>query len=227
MIVDFKKYTITKREKSKMDSKASIKSEMNKTVLEKIKINRIDHHYVYHTSDMPKVVQDILQENEICDTTIVPVVRIAKNMNFSTYQRKLFWFLSGSIEINKKYIKRYNTDHVIFTNKNVNPFQQRFVIAHELAHFLFDYDHQSPIYYNTYIKNNHNEESERRANAFAANLLMPKELFIKEYNKALRIHSDPVYIMFYLSEKFKSPRKAVIKRISEVMCDEQLYRFNI
>lgn len=227
MIVDFNKYTKKKREKSKMEQSVLLKSEVKQTVLEEVKTKRLDYHYVYRTSDMQTVVQDILREDGSYDTTIVPVVRIAKRMNFSTYQRKLLWFLSGSIEINKKYIKKYHTDHVIFTNRNVNPFQQRFVIAHELAHFLFDYDHKSPIYYNTYIKNSHNEESERRANAFAANLLMPKELFIKEYNKALRMNSDPIYVMFYLSEKFKSPRKAVIKRISEVMCDDQLNRVNI
>lgn len=216
MIVDFNKYTIRKREKS----------EMCQGVLNRIKEKR-RNNYVYRTSEMESVVEDILQATGNCDTTIVPVVSIAKEMKFFTYQRKLFWFLSGIIAINKKYLKKYKTDHIIITNKRINPLQQRFVIAHELAHFLFDYDHVSPEYFNTYIKNTHNTESERRANTFAANLLMPKELFIKEYNKALKINSDPVFVMFYLSDKFQSPRRAVIKRMSEVLSNDKSNRNNI
>lgn len=214
MMVDMSKYK-NKREKNKMC----------KEILKEIKEKRRDG-VVYRTDEMEYIADRILRETQNSETTIIPVVEIAKKMDFSTYQRNLWWFLSGSIAINKKYKKKYNTDHVIFTNRKVHPYQQRFVIAHELAHFLFDYDHLKQEYYNTYIKNTHNAESERRANTFAANLLMPKEIFIKEYSNALKINPDPVFTMFYLSDKFKAPRKAVIKRISEVLHSDK-YNWSI
>lgn len=204
-VVDFNKYK-KKREKKKMC----------KDILNEIREKRRNGKK-YETSEMKYVADKILSETGNTNTLVIPVVDIAKKMNFVTYQRNFIWFLSGTIAINKKYRKRYNTDHVIFTNRKVHPYQQRFVIAHELAHFLFDYDHVKQVYYNTYLKNTHNAESERRANTFAANLLMPREIFIKEYNNALKINSDPVFVMFYLSDKFKAPIKSVIKRTSEVL----------
>ena len=204
-VVDINKY-MRKREKHKMCQR----------VVDEIIQNRKENKK-YLTSDMESIVQKILIETGNENTIVVPVVNIAKQMKFDTFQKRLrLWFLSGFIGISRFYKRKYGTDHVICTNAKVHPYQQRFVIAHELAHFLFDYNHKNGLYFNTYRKNHHNKESERRANAFAANLLMPREVFVREYNKAKLINSDPVYLVMYLSDLFKSPRKAVLKRIHEV-----------
>lgn len=204
-IVDINKY-IRKREKHKMCQR----------VIDEIIQNREVNKKKYLTSDMEDVVQKILIETGNENSIVVPVVNIAKQMKFDTFQKRLLWFLSGFISISKIYRRKYQTDHVIFTNVKVHPYQQRFVIAHELAHFLFDYSHKNGLYFNTYRKNHHDRESERRANAFAANLLMPRDVFIREYNKAKLINSDPIFLVMYLSDLFKAPRKAVLKRIHEV-----------
>lgn len=204
-VVDINKY-MRKREKHKMCQR----------VVDEIIQNRKENKK-YLTSDMESVVQEILIETGNENTIVVPVVNIAKQMKFDTFQKRLrLWFLSGFIGISRFYKRKYGTDHIICTNVKVHPYQQRFVIAHELAHYLFDYNHKNGLYYNTYRKNHHNKESERRANAFAANLLMPREVFVREYNKARLINSDPIYLVMYLSDLFKAPRKAVLKRIREV-----------
>lgn len=192
------------------------------SITDKIKQERQYNNKIYYASDMEYLASEIL--SAMPDTTddrnscITPVVSIAKAMGFDTFQQDLLWFLSGCIGINKKYIKKFKTDHIIFTNRKVHPYQQRFVIAHELAHYLFDYDHTSEVYYNTYKKNSHSAEAEKRANAFAASLLMPKDAFLKEYNKARAKSNNPIFILDYLSDTFKAPRKSVLKRMYEVGC---------
>lgn len=214
MVVDFNKY---KREKE------GIKT--CQLILEEITTKRDKEGKIYRTSDMEGIATRILCETDNENSIIVPVVEIAKEFKFDTFQKRMPWFLSGFIKINEKCKKKFRTDHVICINVKVNPYQQRFVIAHELAHYLFDYNHASSTYYNTYIKNDHKTESERRANTFAANPLMPRTKFAKEYIKAAKINSDPIFIMVYLSDTFKAPRKAVLKRMSEVGCNAfSIYR---
>ncbi len=60
---------------------------------------------------------------------------------------------------------------VILTNATHGRSRQRFSVAHEYAHALFDADHHILISDNT----NYSELLEKRANAFAAAFLMPEE----------------------------------------------------
>ncbi len=205
-IIDFNKYII-KREKN----------EMCQNVINEV-IQNTEKNKIYLTSDMEDISKKILNETNNNNIIIIPIVEIAKQMQFQIFQKTLIYYLSGFMGIHKRYMKHYKTDHIICTNIKVHPYQQRFVIAHELAHFLFDYNHKDKVYYNTYKKNDHKTESERRANTFAANLLMPKDIFLQKYSEAIKIDPDPIFVMVYLSDLFKAPRKAVLKRLAEVGC---------
>jgi len=203
-IIDFYKYK--EREKVKVYTK----------VIENIIMQRKNEDKIFYTSDMKKIAEDIINEFNKDGEKVSPVVKIAKSMGFDVYHKKLPKFLSGYIVINTKYTKKYKNEKIIFINRDLNIFQQRFVIAHELAHFLFDYDHNSIKYANTYIKNDHNSESERRANTFAASIILPEKKFREEYIKAININSEPLFVINYLMDFFKAPKKCVIKRIEEV-----------
>ncbi len=72
----------------------------------------------------------------------------------------------------------------IVVNEKHSPERKRFTIAHEIAHSYFDGDY---LKLHKVIDRNGNaadasyRERERRANDFAANLLMPEEQFIQQW----------------------------------------------
>lgn len=100
-------------------------------------------------------------------------------------------------------------------NCNDNIGHKRFALAHELAHYLFDFDENSVVYYNTYLANEGEQnEIEQRANAFAANLLMPEDEFRKVLNSCNEeMKADTIS---YLSDYFQVSVTAVMKRIGEL-----------
>ena len=108
-------------------------------------------------------------------------------------------------------------------NKNDELFHQRFVVAHELAHYLFDflgnsdYTDKSIRFSDTYYKNMHESISEQRANRFAAAILMPEESFIKQYNIAKNIDKNRMFVIMYLSRFFETTMSSIERRIAEVL----------
>ena len=137
---------------------------------------------------------------------------------------------SGVIYVGGTTNQCYGNDKVIFTDKN-EPFEhQRFVAAHELGHYLFDclgdpqYQNPNILFSETYPKCDHDSEKEIIADRFAAELLMPHELFKKQYisardDKKYNPTGSQAFIIDYLSKYFKVKETSVIKRIGEVFYD--------
>jgi Zn-dependent peptidase ImmA (M78 family) len=80
----------------------------------------------------------------------------------------------------------------IAVNANQSPTRKRFTIAHELAHFLLDHrpdedhlDWEFTVLRRDDRSSEGTDTREIEANAFAANLLMPKELLRKDLTKYL------------------------------------------
>jgi len=78
-------------------------------------------------------------------------------------------------------VYKYKDTFKICINKFQNEQRQRFTMAHELAHIIFDY--KDNIDFNIQEKILFRDKSidsrERKANEFAAELLMPQELFVE------------------------------------------------
>lgn len=127
--------------------------------------------------------------------------------------------LSGilGLNANRKLGEDY-PDKIIMVNGNDNVGHQRFTIAHELAHYIFDAIHGEEYYEAYYItdRNNANMIREYRANKFAANLLMPTILFIKRYQELSNKTPDKDAIIINLARIFEVSLTAVQKRIKEL-----------
>lgn len=184
--------------------------------------NKKGHNY--SSKEIADIANSILNELDYYSRRgATPIVKIAKEFNFETYKETLSDGKSGDIHINGDTKNKYGNDKVILVNKQEDLFHLRFVIAHELAHYLFDflgkedYNNLNNITFSEpYQKNQHETDKEKRANAFAAELMMPKDLFIKQYNIAKRESSNRMFVIMYLSRFFETSIDSIEKRIREV-----------
>ena len=156
--------------------------------------------YEYSLVELRNISNYILSlEASYSGRCATPIVKIAKLFGIKTFKELLHE--SGDININGDTKKKYGYDKVILVNKTEELFHQRFVVAHELAHYLFDflgnekYNDINILFADTYQKNKHETYPEKRANAFAAEIMMPKELFIKQYKIARLADSNHIFIV--------------------------------
>lgn len=177
----------------------------------------------YTLSDAEDIANRILQEtNDYIGDSFTPIVKIAQNFNFCTYKTDLPGNLSGHIFIGgEETSAEFGHDKVIIVDEDDELFQQRFVTAHELAHYLFDYlgnsEYLHKQYAAAYYKDMHNEPEERIANRFAACILMPKDLFLSKYSYARDLIDNRNFAISYLSKFFKTNTDSIELRIKEVL----------
>lgn len=133
--------------------------------------------------------------------------------------------IGGALAISSQLtFQGYKKDKVIKVNKYNSEGHQRFTIVHEIYHFIFDFFFQNnprEEYYDIFYENSQDSNTiqEKRANRFAAAFLMPKNMFIKEYNylKKVRNITNDDDIKQYLKNRFLVSEKAIEKRIQEVI----------
>lgn len=193
-----------------------------KDLLKNLQEKNIAKH-IYTVNEIDSIAKSILKIfNLYSKKTSIPIVKIAKSFNFKIYKETLPDSLSGDIYINGKTNMNYGHDRIILVNKNESFFHQRFVIAHELAHFLFDfigqakYDDPTIKFSDTYYKDKHETIEEKRANRFAASILMPDNIFVEQYYIARNEDNNRLYTSLYLSQFFEMPIDSIEKRIQEV-----------
>ncbi len=156
-----------------------------------------------------------------------PIVKITEAFGIPVYRTKNINVKhSGNIHIVDDKCEKVGKEKIILVDaEDVLP-QQRFVIAHELGHYLFDYIGSDFQRYNQpftcpYLKDNHEGKNEKIANRFATSLLMPAQLFIKEHNNAVDTDDRKIYVIKYLSRLFQVKEDSIIKRIKEVKVNER------
>lgn len=178
---------------------------------------------------MSGCAERILEYFNIPEDSYTPIVYILQEMGIVALRGALEpQELSAYIAVNPKYKERYGSNKIACVNIEDNLGHQRFALAHELAHYLFDYDEvNQATYYNTYyINENYDEQDngneidiEYRANQFAAALLMPEKKFRKKYKEYLRKTEKLPEVVDELSQYFEVSKTAVTRRIAEVITD--------
>lgn len=150
----------------------------------------------------------------------VPIVKILNSLGIKTFQKKMVpRKLSAYISIDPEYFERYGTCKIACVNSSDNIGHKRFALAHELGHYIFDYDEDNELtYINTYIADdNIDDDEEKRANLFAANLLMPEDIFKSEAERIKgEVNGSKPDTITNLAMKFEVSPSAVIKRMQEV-----------
>lgn len=149
----------------------------------------------------------------------VPIIKILNSLGIKVYKQAMEpKELSAYISVSPEYYDEYGTMKIACINEDDAAGHSRFALAHELAHYIFDYDEQKDIeYFNTYMKDDKNKDTqEQRANDFAANLLMPKEIFIKKRESYQKETNSMPEVIEHLAKHFGVSAKSIIKRFDEV-----------
>lgn len=154
----------------------------------------------------------------------IPVIKIAQEFGFVTYHEgDMAPDVSGNIYIGGTTKKVYGRDNVITVGDNEELYHQRFIVAHELAHYLMDYlgnelyKDPNRLFSRAYTANNHDSQEERRADRFAAELLMPAKNFYRQYMRAMETsEGNRKYAVAYLSKYFETKKSSVRRRIQEL-----------
>ena len=132
----------------------------------------------------------------------------------------------GCIKINGDTKQEYGYEKVILVNNIINDeYIQRVIVAHLLAYYLFDYlgsknQRNDECYYAEYM--NQNYQIEEVANRFKLDILMPKKIFINQYNVAFEAAKEYGYVYrdvfaeMYVSRYFKVSTYIAVKRIIEL-----------
>lgn len=151
-----------------------------------------------------------------------PIVNIAQDFGFSVFQQPIKQENeSGNIFIGGTTEQVYNFKKVIIASNKEEYFNQRFIIAHELYHYLMDYlsnheytDNPGKLFSKPYYNNTKNN---LQADKFASELIMPSHLFSAMYIKAVERYYNRVYTISFLSSFFKITKSRVERRILEIM----------
>ena len=190
------------------------RKKMYEKAIEKIRENQ-QENAVESAKNAAKL---ILKESGKNDTP-VKIIEICKMMGFSVYKQELPREICGYIMINGELKDKFPTDRIISVNSNESNKRRRFTVAHELGHYLFDFDPTKSIQYFNMFEIDHaiGNEEEDRANRFAAELLMPEDLIKQKYSELKKGTSqkDLYSLVQNLSDIFLVPPKAVEMRIKE------------
>lgn len=180
-------------------------------------ISKIRNDYT-DLNQMSEAAKELLAGTGITEFHPVPIINIAKTVGFKVFEMNpTERDLSGLIGIDLEYEEEFGTDKIIAVNLNDNYGHKRFTIAHEIAHYIFDFDERNQIsYYDTYYTNEHsNTPQEKRANYFAACLLMPEEQFKNKYNEYFDENSL-LETTKKLADDFKVSPEAIRRRLIEL-----------
>lgn len=196
---------------------------MYENLINELKSNPANEYTIQEAEELARrILKDGGYDNIIGPT---PIIKIANNLGFSCFSASnMPEDISGNIFVGGTTKELYDSNQAIIVGKTEEPGHQRFIVAHELAHYLIDYlgSEESKniglLFSKTYPKHNHNSEEEIRADRFAAELLMPSELFLKTYIKAMEIYDyNKKNVISYLSTFFKTKKSCIERRIDEVI----------
>lgn len=124
---------------------------------------------------------------------------------------------SGFIAVGEEVHRMHGSKCAIFLSNEIKKGKQRFVIAHEIGHFLFDYkEDQESLFVSRYSHRNKTSFKECRATEFASELLMPRQRFLEQYLHLSRFY-DLNTTTEHLAVMFGVTPKSIEYKIQDLM----------
>ena len=122
-------------------------------------------------------------ENDISDFP-VEIIKICKENGLLVYEEYMEPGISGIIVVDDKVWEKYQSKQFILVNLADSAARRRFTIAHELAHYVLHREGDNLYAHRDYTDDGAvQNQIEREANLFAANVLMPENLIKKKVSE--------------------------------------------
>lgn len=141
----------------------------------------------------------------------VDAVKLAKFLGFSVGESSVIRSdIDGFI-----FMSPDETIKVIAVNNNRSPEEKRFIVLHEIAHYIL---HREKLKTDLMIREHRTGKNldENDADFFAACVLMPHNSFFRFLSSFRKQNIDEDKIAFRLQEIFKTPLESVKRRIEEI-----------
>ncbi len=164
-----------------------------------------------------QVVERILSENRITAAPI-PVVSIAESMGFSVYFATFNdQNIAGIMFDAEKPWGPFEDNRVIAINRKDYATRQNFTVAHEVGHFVLHCSQDNNFYerYMHGLDRGQKEKTEKEANSFAAELLMPESM-VRSFLNTLPEQITRAQAALEISRKFIVSTKAAHLRMDEL-----------
>ena len=163
-----------------------------------------------------KKIKDLREEQPELNFPGFDIVTFVKKLGFVVGNIELDNNDGGFILVNPdRKIDGFSTKVVIGVNRSLSPEKKRFIIAHELGHYYL-HAQEGKIMYAHRDKLNKNKETEKDADYFAANLLMPEDIFKSSFEIYKKSGCSKEELIQSLAVHFKVDIKAIEKRIGEL-----------
>ena len=167
--------------------------------------------------DLEKRAADLLHNHDVDATDGFDIVVLAQKMGFVVGNAKLADDEDGLIAVDKSKDSLFNTSSnmVILVNRNRDYYFKRFIVAHELGHYMLE-GNGKQIYAHRKNKTGERSENEQEVDYFAANLLMPKDEFTSKYYEIVKSSTVIYEIADKLSKVFQTPMESIYRRLEEL-----------
>lgn len=153
----------------------------------------------------------------------IDVIEVAKKLGFVVGIASVSDDMDGFIivEEGKEEILGVSTDKLIGVNVSKELEWKRFIVAHEIGHYVLHYNRDAD--HGMYAHREHRKgknERENEADFFAANLLMPRERFLKKYNELNQKELSYNDLVILLANKFVVTQNMTKRRFQELGISE-------
>ena len=153
----------------------------------------------------------------------IDIIGLARHLGFVVGNAELSDDEDGFIIVDegKKEILGQATDKLIGVRADQSIEWKRFVIAHEIGHYILHYNKE--VNNGMYAHRDHKKgknEFENEADYFAANLLMPADRFLKNYEELQKISLSVEEKVLVLAKRFCVTEKMTIRRFEELGLSE-------
>jgi Zn-dependent peptidase ImmA (M78 family) len=175
-----------------------------------------------------KIIEDKVNEvfkkvNYVDSSDSIDVISIAKKLGFSIGNAAINNGMDGFIIIDesKDNILGIKTTKLIGVNSSRTLAWKRFIIAHELGHYVLYYDSENDNGLFAHRENKKGKNKmENAADFFAANLLMPRKKFTDKYDELKKKDLSKDDLIFLLTNKFVVTKYMIERRIGELHLDK-------
>jgi Predicted Zn peptidase len=176
---------------------------------------------VMDKENIEQKASELLSNHNINSSDGFDVVALAKDMGFYVGNATLDDNEDGFIAVDTRETSILNTgsNKVIGVNSTRDYYTKRFIIAHELGHFILRANEQGDkdiIYAHRESKSERRTDEEQDVDYFAACLLMPKEAFSKKYEELTTKPLSQEETVAALQRVFSAPLKSVERRVEEL-----------